>query len=66
LRRLLLPILGLVLISAPKIAFAQNDNNQGNEPRPHMGATEMAAMGTGAAFLVGATGYLLLRKRKSA
>jgi len=55
------------------IALAQNQDGQGQNGQGggdpyhrHIGATEMAAAGAGTAFLIGATGYLLLRRRKSA
>jgi hypothetical protein len=62
-------LVALLVLSAPTIALAQNQDGQGqNGPGGHrkLGATEMAAAGTGAAFLIGAAGYLLLRRKKSA
>ena len=49
----------LIVLVAPYSAFA-------GRQRRHIRAHEMAGMGVGAAALVGAAGYLLLRRRHSA
>jgi hypothetical protein len=48
----------LIVVLAPHSASAQYH-------RRHMKADEMAGMGVGAAALVGAAGYLLLRRRNA-
>jgi len=47
----------LIVLVAPFSASAQH--------KRHIRASEMAGMGVGAAALVGAAGYLLLRRRHS-
>jgi len=49
----------LIVLFAPYSAFA-------GRKRHHIRADEMTGMGVGAAALVGAAGYLLLRRRHSA
>lgn len=47
----------------------QNQNCQGQQPPctvKRISATEMGAIGTGMALLIGLGGYLVLRRRKSA
>jgi MYXO-CTERM domain-containing protein len=48
----------LIVLVAPYSAFSGH--------KRHIRADEMAGMGVGAAALVGAAGYLLLRRRHSA
>jgi hypothetical protein len=55
----------LVVALAPLGAKAEDDGGDDGGKR-QIRATEMAGIGIGAAALVGAAGYLLLRRRHSA
>jgi len=48
---------GLIVVLAPHSAFAHNGKHH------RMRADEMAGIGIGAAALIGAAGYFLLRRR---
>lgn len=73
-KKFILPAL-LVLLSVPTLSFAQgqqgDQNCQGQQPGPgcgtkRIGATEMELLGATAAALIGLTGFLVIRRRKSA
>jgi MYXO-CTERM domain-containing protein len=53
----LLMLAGLIVVLAPHSAFAHNGKHH------RMRADEMAGIGIGAAALIGAAGYFLLRRR---
>jgi MYXO-CTERM domain-containing protein len=60
-------LLGCLVVALAPLGVKAEDNDADDKPRHkhHMKANEMAGMGVGAAALVGAVGYLLLRRRHS-
>jgi hypothetical protein len=55
---------GLAVLMTPFNLKAE-DHDRDDRPKHHIRATDMAGMGLGAAALVGAVGYLVLRQRNS-
>ena len=62
-RKLPLLVLALFLaVATPGFAKVDDDHENGKR---HINATELSALGFAGALLVGGIGYLLLRRRKS-
>jgi LPXTG-motif cell wall-anchored protein len=62
----LLLLASLAVLSSPYLASAQGWRPIGYPPHRGIGAPEMAAVGLGISALIGAIGYLVLRRRNDA
>jgi MYXO-CTERM domain-containing protein len=56
----------LALLATPGLAVARDKEGDRNGRHRHVRAVEMAGVGMGAAVLLGAAGYLALRRRRAA